>query len=744
MSAVRRGVGVMVGLVGVIVGTMVSALLGAAPASAQTVDCSASIVDPDGLLSRESVAARIAEVDQVRVMVVAYASLADGSLSDAVDELVAACVEEEGPTWDDDLAIISVAAAERSSDVYFGPLVSSISNPRAVRESASEQFGEGDFTGGVNTAIDLLAADIEFAASAPAPGDEPPSSRDADGAGGDEGGNVGALRLGALALVGAIGAGGVYGWRRRSLGELREAFEAEVAAPRLRVGAAREQGLRAEADADLWARVSAGRTLTVLHEKRKQVRDAGKAMEGAASLVGASTPDGIAKASSGQLADARRRLADLTTTLDGYELALAELLAFGAHIDRLRVALPAKRRLLIDEVEAAEKLADRRRSEGWRVDDAVAELAAVRAMVQPLEFYELALDHLSLSGRVELAEAKLFAADHELQSMPDRPGSLTTWRSEQAKAVAAEEERSRTVESKLVELQVRHAQESWAWAASHPDRAREHLAGALAIAREIEPLVEAQAFDDAGRALDRAGMELIAADTLLDELDDLIVDLEQAKIEAPGILAESLQVLGQFTTFVANYSGDLDGDLLAQPDLIDRSLTGLADELATERPNYLRVAETAEHVNRQLDELLIEAQEQHQAMEALRRQSAREVARAQRNLRRARTSLGWELFESDDSRAIERLSMALDRLPAELGARVDAAARIADDALVIQERIIARRRRNSNWVVVGGAHRSGGSGAVASWGGSGSSISFGGGGGGGSRSFGGGRSSGNW
>jgi LPXTG-motif cell wall-anchored protein len=709
-------------------------------------DCSEAVIDETGLLDAEVVEATIARVEEATVLVRAYEAAPPGGLAGDTDA-TAVCSDTADATSNGELVIISFSVADRRSAVFSGPTISPRSDPDAVRESMSAQFADGDFTGGVVTGIDTLADDLAASWSS---GELVTN--------GDLNGGSGPSFVPLIGVVGAvaIGGGGLYLWRRRrSLTELRSTFERDVATPRTRVGAAREQGLRVEADADLWARVSAGKTLTVLHEKRKAVRDAGKATEGAASLLGAATPDGIGRASSGQIGDARRRLIDLNTALDQNELAIGQLLAFGAHVDHLRVALPAKRELLLRELASAEHLTEQRRDGGFNVDDAEAELRAVRAMVQPLEFYELALDHLTLSERIEVAEAKLFAADHDLQVMPDRPGALTQWRAELVRAIAAEHDRSEKREARLTELQSEHGTESWSWAISHPDRARQLLATALATAAGAEPLVDAQEFDEAGRALESAGMELIGADTLLDEIDDLIIDLEQAKIEAAGILAESQQVLGQFAAFVTGHAGDLDATMRFEPERLAGALAGLAAELTTERPNYLRVAETAEHINRELDELMITAQEQHQAMEALRRQAVREIARAQRNLRRARESLGWELVQSEDARAIERLAMALGQLPTSPGARAYAATRIADDALVIQDRIIARRRRNANWVVVGGANPSRGS----SWGhppppgpwshgpgggiGGGGSRSFGG-GGGGSRSFGGGRSSGSW
>lgn len=139
------------------------------------------------------------------------------------------------------------------------------------------------------------------------------------------------------------------------------------------------------------------------------------------------------------------------------------------------------------------------------------------------------------------------------------------------------------------------------------------------------------------------------------------------------------------------------------------------------KPNYLRVAETADRINRQLDEVLLGAKEQHLRMESLRRELEREIARARRALSRARRSLGWELFSSRDGRALDGLEDGLTRLPQDVEVAIDSAAEIADDALRIQERIIGRRRRSGTWISTGGGSWTSGGGGWSSGGNGGSS-----------------------
>ena len=231
---------------------------------------------------------------------------------------------------------------------------------------------------------------------------------------------------------------------------------------------------------------------------------------------------------------------------------------------------------------------------------------------------------------------------------------------------------------------------------------------------------------------------MIAADEFLDQTEDLMVDLEQAREEAAGIIAQAREILRELNDFISRHDDDLDDAYNTRPAEFARAVDGLELELRQVKPNYLRVAETGYQLNRQMDELLAAAQDEQAETAALRREAGREVARAQRAIARARRALGWELFESSDGAALDRLDEQLEDLPEHPAERVDVAGQVADAALQIQERIIARRRRHGTWVIVGGGHGGFGGGHTSTGGTVGTGGSFGGGSIGSGRSFGGG------
>lgn len=529
--------------------------------------------------------------------------------------------------------------------------------------------------------------------------------------------------------------------QRRKLDGERRRLRAASVQPRSRVGAVREQTFRIENQVDLWIRTSAGRARDELQRHRAAVRDAAAATEAAAARLSQATPDGIEAASKDHVELAFSWLSDLQTELDRNDHVVGQMLALGARLDHLRVALPAKKELLLTELQHAEALARQRADEGWVVEEPRAELARVGVEVTGCDVVDMVLDLLTLSDRIEQAEAKLFAAQHDLQSLPDRLGSLQTWHDDQAKAIELELRRASQGRQRLAAVQAIHHADSWTWAFDHPSEAERLLHEGSTLGAEAMTASADQRFDDAGRTLERAGLGLIAADDLLDQVDDLIIDLERARVEAPGILAESRRILAIFRQFVETHGSDLDPHIVGRPRHLDEVLDGLDVDLRRPTPNYLRVAQLADRLNRELDDLLASAQAQHQRMGALRRQADRETARAQRNIQRARESVGWELFKSVESENLDQLDRALWGLPTAPVARLEGARNIADHAVAVQERVIARRRRNGNWVSLGGRGNGPGWGGGAVWGGSATGSGSTGGGGG---SFGGGRSTNSW
>lgn len=399
-------------------------------------------------------------------------------------------------------------------------------------------------------------------------------------------------------------------------------------------------------------------------------------------------------------------------------------------------------------------MAEQRDSEGWSIESQSKELNKLGGVIDALDLDRLELDLLGLSERVESTEAQLFATNHYLQSLPSRVESLKKWNSGLEAAVDMELRRIDDLRRQFAVVASTHATDSWHWAADYPQQAFEEIQRAEGTQdHAISEMISSQRFDDAGEQLDQAGLQLMVADRLLDQVDDLMIDLDRAVEEAPPIVDQCAEVLRDLDNYVDQFGRDLEPDIVAAPRELASAIDGLRSELRQKKPNYLRVAETGDRVSRQIDELLAVAEDQHLRMESLRRELSREIARANRSLARARRSLGWELFKSGDGRALDSLRDALLNLPTDMPDAITEAAGIADDALRVQERIIARRRRSSIWVNTGGGDwRSGGggwsSGSSSSSGGSfGSSSggrSFGGRSSSGGRSFGGGRSSGSF
>ncbi len=771
-------------VVGLVAAASFGGVVGAGQVAAQTVACSQSVTDTSGVIDVGDVVSAVAEIDsEVTVVVRGYDRVPNADLIAAVDELVLECFADEQDGIRGDVIVLAVSVEDRLSDVVIGRRWQpAIPDPVELRvDVMGPFFSEDDFTGGLVAGLEEIAitVDAQLAAEVESPSDGATATEDGteDGTGGaaendagtdsddgasetvqaageDDGRSPWAIGGGIAAV--ALGGGAFFLLnKQRRLSAARGELERAIASPLARQGTLRERDHRLVSQADIWTKTSAGRTKEALATAVSRLDETRNETDRARVVISRATPDGAQNASLAEIQRASANVLDLSRALDGHDEALDRLEALGAHLDHLRVAVPAKAQLLDEELEESDDLADQRDSEGWAVEGSRKELDGVADSIDALPLDELELDLLSLSDEVEALEAQLFRTNHYLQSLPSRLGSLKQWIEGLDNAAALEQRRIDELRREFSGLAAHHASDSWRWAADLPEQAMEHLNRSDAIQeRVITELVSNQEFDEAGRELDRAGLEMIAADRLLDQVDDLIVDLERAMEEAPQIVAESREVLRSLAEFVEKNQMDLDAKILAAPSDLAAAIIGVEQELRQVKPNYLRVAETADRINRQIDEVLHGAREQHLRMESLRRELHRERVRASRALDRAKRSLGWEMFKSRDGQALDDLARDLGRLPDDLELAIEAAADVADDALRIQERIIARRRRSAAWVSTGGGGWTSGGGGWTSGGSSSSGGRTRSGGGrsfsrsssraGGGRSFGSGRSSGSF
>lgn len=736
-------------------------LIGAGPVAAQDpFDCSDPVVDTSGLLDMVAVEEARNRIDRSRigvdadVLVRVWDVVPAADLAASVDEVVAACAGDPELGIAADAIILGLSVRDGQSDVLVGGAwTTAVPDADALRTQVmGPPLSQGDITGGMVAALDAISSGV---AALPVADDAAAADQGDDGAdgaaddvvddidgsvdsddgadeeasieseplpqpeiGSDDGGSGAALALGALGLAGCGGAA-VLVARRRALAQRRNRLRRTVdpALGRLRV--LRERHQRLLDQSDIWHQTSAGRTRTAVVEARRTIENAGHGTDQAASMLLRAIPDGVDGATKDQAIEGQGRVAELLRAIEEHAGAVDALSALGAHLDHLEVTLPVKAEMLAHELPEIRTMANQRSDEGWKVDDVRARLTAIQTTIGEVEESEgqLEVDLLDLSDRLERAEANLFSVDHELQHLPDRPGSLQRWNQRLDEAADQELARADELRRQLATVALHHAAESWSWAADHPDGAIEAIERADDHQDEaMEELVPAQRFDDAGKALDAAGLEVMLADDLLDQLDDLLADLDQAMVEAPRIVAQLGHALEVLEATMARYRQDLSPGLAERRLELDRVADGLRTELTRNKPHHLRVVETGEDTDRAIDELLVLVDEEHQRAEAMRRELERQRARATRALARARRALGWQLLASADGNALDRLEADLAAGPDDLAAAVEHASELADAALRLQEQIIARRRRRNAAVtigsgppILGGGWRAGGS-----------------------------------
>jgi uncharacterized membrane protein YgcG len=692
------------------------------------------IVDTTGELDIEAIRefAQPLEDRGATVVVRSFDSTDSGDLDATIEALVDQCFADGPGNKRANLILVAVSVGDRSTNITYGDDWTEIdaSLPAIEADDMNPNFADGDVTAGLAAGLSEIEAVINEVNGPAQPG-VVPTPADAQDSGLGLAGGVG------LAAAATAAGGTVLVRRRRKLSQLRQNLEDGVAEPRVKVGAIRERAQRLNIQAEIWEHTVEGITLDRLRERRAEARAATTETERSAALLVGATPGGVGSANKAQLAEAHKRLVELNEALDRAKAALDRFDGFGDLIERLRVSLPAKQSLMATEFSDAEELCDQRLAEGWQVTDEIERLTRARSISESHDFRPLQLDLLAISDSLEAVEAELFAGRHVLQAMPDRLAALGEWATQLDESETAERSRISSVESEFARASAVHASESWRWARELPDKALGHLdkSAALREAALGGPL-ENQDYEAVGRGLEQAGLELVAADVALDEVDTLMVNLETARAQAPDVLGQAREELAELIQFVEINDDDLPRRFDIEPPDMELALEQLGQELGRGRPNHLMVAQTGLRVAHQIDALFLEAQDEHKRVIALRRAVGREVARAARAIDRADRSLGWQLIASQDGQDLEQLKNELNSLEGSLEEQLSEAEDLTADAVAIRERIVARRRRNSTWVVVGNGGGWGGGSPRSSGGWGGGSSSSGGGFGGGS--FGGG------
>lgn len=690
----------------------------------------ATVVDEVGSMDVGRVEAAVADLGgAAAAKVYIFESVPGGDIDAASDSLIATCFSDGPDGRQFDLVLIAVSLGDRRTSIQFGGehnVELGDTNASIQADVINPRLADGDVTeamiAGLEAIADALAED---------PGSENPA---APASSNDDDSSTATMVVG-LGVLGAAVAGGslfLIG-RRRRLTDARNGLEAASQSPLVGVGVARERMAQLEARTEVWDRTVLGETRKRLGDLRASAAKGLAGVETAMANFTRATHGGIGDLSRDGIRDAAVRVEELRRSLDAAQRQTDQLQQFGDRVERLRVTMPVKYSRIRNDLVDSLAFADQRSSEGWDVAEPRRQLVAAEQRLAILDLDDLAIDALAAEATIEDCEAALFAARHDLQTLPDRRAGLLDWAAELATSLDHERKRAEVTKAQLVTLEAQHAPESIARAGSPGDV--DHRLSRSEQERVIgEQQIQTQAWEAAAGNLESSGLWLIRADDLLDHMDTLIVSMETAREQGPALLDGIAAEIRELEAFIGANDADLPESFDVQPEQAAAVYRGLVVELERSRPNHLRVAESGSALARRIDAILLAANEERDRVVALRREIVRERDRARRELQRAHKTLGWQLFEDDDKRSLDRLERSLSDPSGSLEQQLATAVDVRTRAARIRAEIVAERQRNSGWVVGGGGFSGGG----FSGGGGGG---FGGGGGGG---FGGGGSSSSW
>lgn len=681
------------------------------------------VVDETGQLDIGAVEEAALAVPGADARVVFFQSVPGADIEAAVDDVIAACYSDGPEGRQFDLVVIAVSLDDRLTRIAYGGEHVTELDPtqQAIQvDTINPQLASGDFTAAMVLGLEAIGDELQ---------DDPDvagSGTGADPSGSTPSADGGSGPLIAVAIVAGLlaimGARIVIG-RRRLLNDERNALEAASQQPLIDLGLARERVGQLRGRTDVWRRIVSGTTAERLAELSSTAARAVGELDGSIANYSRATHGGIGELDRQGVVAARGRLDEMIAATGRADAAMDRWQQFGDRIERLRMTMPVKRASIQEAIVESLALADAREADGWVVDSPRQVLNDTAASLEPLDLDDLAIDVLALEATIDQSEAAAFASHHELQTLPDRLAGLLEWAGQLTESHQAESERTDETERQLAELAADHAPESIARAGSIAD-VRSRLASSAQDRELGEQQIQSQAWDAASANLESAGRWLVSADELLDHMDVLTVSMDTARRQAPALLDDIDIEISELDEFIRRHDRDLPDSFDVQPARARALLDALRIELTKSRPNHLRVAESGSELVRQLDAILVQAQEEQARVAALRRAVARERQRAHREIERADKTIGWKLFENDDQRMLDHLRSRLGDDSEPLETQLATAARARTDAAAIRQKVIDQRRRNSGWVMVGGG------GGWSSGGGGGGFGGFSGGGGG--------------
>ncbi len=145
-----------------------------------------------------------------------------------------------------------------------------------------------------------------------------------------------------------------------------------------------------------------------------------------------------------------------------------------------------------------------------------------------------------------------------------------------------------------------------------------------------------QRWREAGNLIAEASERLADAESMMRSIHALREQLVEARKLAPQEIEAAFADLGKAEIFIQQYDPDIDEEL--EVDLANAAdVLRSAEQMLTEtKPDYVAVIEKARQINATADQILNQAQEQHEQSERLRRRYEAALSKAHRDISRAK------------------------------------------------------------------------------------------------------------
>lgn len=316
-----------------------------------------------------------------------------------------------------------------------------------------------------------------------------------------------------------------------------------------------------------------------------------------------------------------------------------------------------------DQIEAAEQSINDMKSKGFKTESYALSLDEAKRVLETVTIALAEKRYSDANDTCKKADTPLKNAA-SVTSIEQRIKNIND-------SIVAYEERIRTMKragsdawEKLFELQQSFATSCVESVAGHEKRIAEHISGAEQLKTEIVSAgsMMQQEWDKAEKLLFAGGRLLDQAESFIQSIIQLDVNLRKAKTEINAWVAEAQCSIQDADAYNRKHDADIDDKVWNDLKKANEILSQAKQELSGTKPDYFKAVELAKWADSVADKALELCKKDHEAADKLRAKTERSMNDAKRRISEAKEYLQDHRYDLQSEKAKDLLRDAEESL----------------------------------------------------------------------------------